>query len=117
MTVDIDRLPGLKREEIRKCDECGEGHKGAPVLYVLDLAQAVVDIKAVRELAGLTLQLGGHEALAGVFSSHQHIAKLLPATRIILCQDCLLGKDINLGSLWERVNDREPAEREPEESN
>ena len=91
--LDVRNLPGIDFRELRPCDHCKQPLTGKPGdvrhldFYRVRVEQAIVNVGAVRQFAGLALQLGS-EALADVFAPERHAAKVLPGRELLLCFDC-----------------------------
>ena len=83
----------MKPDELHPCSKCDgllTGEEGRNILqfYVVDVATAVLDVQALRERHGLSMILGGSEALAEVFAPSASIATIVPGKRLLLCFDC-----------------------------
>jgi len=81
-------------DDLRACDLCGSGVAGktrdgmALDLRRIVIERHVLDQNAVNERVGLTMMLGGSEALAGAFASHANATALLAAHEFLVCNPC-----------------------------
>jgi hypothetical protein len=52
-----------------------------PLFYVIEISRAGFQANAVKRRAGLSLMMGGNDALARVFSPDEDLAKVLDGPR------------------------------------
>lgn len=114
-TFDVNKLPGIDFDDLRKCDGCGGGLMGKGPhqhlnFYRVTVENAIVNPRAVDQFRGLTMMLGGSEQLANVFAPDRHAAKVLDAGTFFLCFDC---HPMELHSLMEKRAKAEEAEETP----
>ena len=94
----------LNEEELRKvckCTSCDKGamHTGLPTFYTLKLSRYMVKMSSVNRQAGLEQFMGGHVALARVFSDGSDMAERIgEENSITLCEECM-QKDHLIGLL------------------
>lgn len=83
----------LDKEELIKLATCTGCHRklmqtGTIFFFKVVMERHVLDLNALRQLGGLSLQLGS-EALASVFSPHAEFTKIVePAQAFALCDEC-----------------------------
>lgn len=101
----------MKLSELRPCDNCG--NKLAPAPYRLHLTQGLFNAVSVNTNLGMMYMLGDSLTLAEVMSPNSEVLEFFGdknkdlEDEILLCQDCVMTKDISLALLIERVNQRE----------
>lgn len=92
-TLDIRKMPGLKRRDIKPCALCGQGvmHDGQITFYRLTLDRYVVDMRAIERQHGLELYMGS-PAIAHVMGPDEDLAKRLPegVGPVLVCQSCAM---------------------------
>jgi hypothetical protein len=104
-------MKGMKLSEIRPCDACGGTI--VPMFYVLRLSMAMFKPQAVNTTMGLMQMFGGNLALAEVMSSQPDAVTVMGdenpelMTEIIICQECLLGKPLDMALLLDKVQTNE----------
>lgn len=86
----------MKPNDLKPCAGCGKGlmHAGDICFYEVALTQHLVDMDAVRQLAGLEMMMGGKQAgvaVARALSSVQEISQEVWTNKLLLCQGCALG--------------------------
>lgn len=85
--TDIDKLPGLTREELSAAIKAG--CKG-PVFYRVTVESIALNGPALQREQGLLGFLGGPAALASVFSPDEHLAKIVgTSTRYVSLDDSM----------------------------
>ncbi len=88
--TDIDKLPGLTREELAVAIKAG--CKG-PVFYRVTVESIALNGPALQREQGLMQilgGLGGSAALASAFSPDQHLAKIVDtSTRFVSIDDAM----------------------------
>lgn len=103
-----DKFSWLPHGELVPCDSCDKPYE-CPILRIILVNLAVIDIRAAKEQLGLT-QMFGNEALAQVMSSHHGVVRINEdpdgKTRIFLCNDCWNSGEFSLPLLCEKVNTR-----------
>ena len=96
--LDIDNLPGFKREQLQKCFYCSNGmaHGGQITFYEISTKNYVIDPKVIQERHGLEQMLGGGgfgAMMAGVMGPDSDIAKQISETKpVLVCSDCFCKK-------------------------
>ena len=95
------KMFGLKGGELRPCDFCGATLGGN--FRLVDLRLAVVDVRALRQMSGLSTMLGSY-GLAEVMGADPHVVKVLDeeasVDRLFCCTDCYVHK---FGEACEKV--------------
>ena len=102
----------IKMLDLRPCDKCGGPL--AHGFYVLNISQALINHKVVNEFMGMHQFFGGQSLqLTELFSPSADDAVLVfgekdPGlmTRLFICQDCFLQKDLDLALLMEKEGHR-----------
>lgn len=101
----------MKLSEIRPCDACGG--EIVPVFYVLRLSMALFKPQAVNTTMGLAQMFHGNITLAEVMSSQPEAVTVLGdenpdlMTELLICQECLLGKPLDMALLLDKVQTNE----------
>lgn len=100
------RTTGMPLSELPKCSLCAK-HVGS-IFRVVDFRMGVVDQRAARQVAGLSLGFGFPLKLAEVFSSYDDAVRITSDPRIderaFLCMDCFMGTDLPM--LMEKIRQR-----------
>jgi len=88
-------------------------HNSHIVFYEISIAQVMVDMRAIRQIAGLEMQMDGNAELAAIFAPSSAIGARLPASRMLMCDSCFMEMDKPpmLPALWQKASDLE-AERQ-----
>jgi len=89
----------MKEKELREhatCSLCkrGIGHTSVPLFWTVKIERHAVLLDAVRRQDGLAMQLGGHQALANVFSRDEDMTEQMFESELTLCEDCALKSDL-----------------------
>lgn len=99
------------RTELQKCVVCGKGmmHNRDIIFYEVSIGQVFVDHRAIQQIAGLEMQMGGNAALAAMFASTSQVGVRLPPSRMLVCSPCFMAevvgeRTLTLPELWERAN-------------
>jgi hypothetical protein len=73
----LDKRPGIKQHEIRKCVLCGKGvaHAGHPLFYRITIEQFGLMKDAIQRQSGLEMMLGGHAKLANIMGPDEDMPK------------------------------------------
>lgn len=88
---DLDKLPGIKQRDIRKCVFCGKGvaHSGHPLFYRITVELCGLMKGAIERQAGLEIMLGGHALLANVMGANEDMAKIIDSQKHLwVCLPC-----------------------------
>jgi hypothetical protein len=119
----------MKLRDLRPCDWCNKQIAGrlpdgrlSIQFYVVTLATAILNTRAINEHISLATMLGGSHVLAEVFSSHPDVAEIVEdqpgaggRVEALICFDCWAGltkPPVSLAALAERVAERKAAERD-----
>lgn len=105
----------MKREDLKNCAVCDQGlmTNGDMTFYKISFQRFVVDMIAVRELAGLEMMLGS-PALASVMGPNRDIAKELGGdASVLVCETCANLKQVFISQMMETALD-EYCSDEPE---
>jgi hypothetical protein len=93
----MERLVGIDRAEIsKKCLLCGKGvfHERSLMFYRVTLERFMLDLGAIKTVAGLEMQFGGSQkaiAVADVFSPDNDLAKRVYIREpFIICDPCAM---------------------------
>lgn len=94
MSPTLEKLPGLKFEQLQKlgnCIVCGnkqlEGH--VPLFYCVTITRAGFDAKALQREAGLEMMVG---PLARVFSPNDDLAKIIDGPHEVFVHETCADK-------------------------
>lgn len=87
--------------DIKELKPCICGAEIAPVFYIVDIGQAIIDYESVQKYMGTAMILGEARGLTDIFAPSTSGAKKLPSKRVILCQECFMKKKFRLSFLWE----------------
>ncbi len=95
-------IPGIRREDIRPCDGCGEGllNGGQIAAYRVEVTQYVVDRSAVQRQAGLEMMLGS-ASIAHVMGQDEEFLKAVSKSDALYCQRCFIDPDKAVAEAWE----------------
>lgn len=93
----------MKEKELRDhvfCDLCGENwtEKGNTMFATLTIKTHNVNLQTVMRQKGLTMQLGGHAALAAVMGPDEDMTIDLNTVEKTICFDCI-GKKTTVEEL------------------
>ena len=97
----------MKLTETRPCDNCDATY--TDFFYIVDLTMAIFNPQAANQVVGLNRYFQGHIHLAEMFAPEPDVVILMSEkdptlnTRIFLCSDCCLGKEISIAELMEKV--------------
>ncbi len=107
----------MKLSELRPCDNCGG--QIAPMFYLVRISHAMIDAKVANEVLGLTQMFQGHLHLAEVMGARPDDAVMILGekdpdmwTELILCQNCSLLSNLNIGVLMEGRAEAENKQKE-----
>ena len=100
----------LNEKELRavcKCANCGKGimHTGLPLFWVVKVERYGVDGKAIQRQNGLEQMMGGHVALAQVFSPDETMARQIIDKKFSFCEECMTEKNLFLLGLIQESNE------------
>lgn len=80
---DIDKLPGIKEDELVKLGKCAvcrrpmlDKEKGGPTFYRVKIERAAFCADAIESRVGLQMILGGSDALARAMGPDRDLAKI-----------------------------------------
>jgi hypothetical protein len=88
---ELDKLPGIKQRDTRKCVCCGKGvaHDGNILFYRLTLGWCGLNRQAIESQSGLEMMLGGHAMLAHVMGADEDMAKIIDTQKHLwVCLPC-----------------------------
>ena len=93
---DIDQLPGMKEDELRKhctCKICGEkiGQKAMPCLWKIHAERHFIDGKVIQRHAGLEAIVGS-PMIASVMSPGEDFTKCFCSMDIMICDECIIER-------------------------
>lgn len=106
----VEHQGSLKPRDLKPCGLCGKGlmHAHAVVFYKVTVQQFVIDMNAVRELAGMELMLGKAAPLAEILGSVNEIAFApVPASAMLVCLECATMQPTSVAAVIERCNEAE----------
>lgn len=112
--IDIDALPGISEDELRRlgpCPICGKmlAETGELTFYRVRTEHCALDANAIQRRAGLEMMMG-NSALAAVFSPDRYLARVVDGPHTSLVHEsCALNYPIAV--LLERKDDDATAER------
>lgn len=92
----------MKLSELKPCDKCGG--KIAPVFYVVNMQQVMIDAVAANRTLALNQMFGGALGLAENMSPDDSVTQVLNQKRAIICQECFFGSNFNVW-LFDRDDD------------
>lgn len=95
-----NKLPGIRRDDLRKCDHCGEGLMNGNQIcaYRVEVTQFIADPKAINEIVGLEIMLG-HPGIAHVMGTDPQLFNAVSRSNALLCQNCFM--EIDTAEAWE----------------
>lgn len=94
---ELKNLPGLKKQELKKCALCDQGmmHSGDIQFYRLSLESFVIDHRGVQETSGMEQMMGGGSfgaMMAGVMGTNPDIAKqMFQEKNMLVCSPCMMS--------------------------
>jgi len=91
----------VKVSDLKPCAGCGLGvsHGGQLDFYTVTLTQEILLPKEVRQLAGLEMMIG-NVVVARALSPVTDISRETFKNTILLCQNCLLIKQVPAHEAW-----------------
>lgn len=93
MADPLAELPRLSGDAVAKCCICQRSPvEKLPIFYKVTIRQCGVDVKALREHAGLAAMLGGSTAafsVADAMGAHDKPIVVLGTAELCLCNACL----------------------------
>lgn len=93
MNVDINKIPGMKEDELRTLTTCVVCHKKigqteTPIFWVIEPISYMLDMRALQRQQGLAMHTGS-AAMAGVMGPNEDMAKMLArGKKVMICQMC-----------------------------
>lgn len=96
-----NKLPGIRRDDLRKCDHCGEGLMNGNQIcaYRVEVTQYIADPKAINVMTGMEMILGGHAGLAHIMGPGPEFFNAVSKSNALLCQNCFM--EIHAAEAWE----------------
>lgn len=103
----------MKEQELREhavCSLCNHpiGTAGVPIFYRLKIDTFGLDLNALQRQQGLTMQLGGHAALAAAMGPDEDLAQPMGETATLtVCQHCAINARYPVAFLIETATEAE----------
>lgn len=96
-----NKIPGIRRDGLRKCDHCGQGlmHQNQICAYRVEVTQYIASIQNINASAGLEMVLGGNAALAHIMGTNPEFFEGVSKSNALLCQNCFM--DVHAAEAWE----------------
>ena len=95
----------MKRSQIKKCMQCEKGvmHSRQVQFYSVSISSMMIDLGAVRRMAGMEMQLG---ALAQHMGPDEDMATEVTKASFFLCFDCAI-ENTCVAQLMESATEKE----------
>jgi len=95
----------VKELELRQhatCSLCSKpiGHTGLPMFWVVTVQRHGLNCDALMRQQGLTMQLGGNAALAGVMGPNEDMTTpLMDPAKVTVCETCAVERSLPVAFL------------------
>lgn len=85
-----ENLPGIPEQDLRSCAGCSKPilASGGLTFWMGTIFRGIIDPQAVQERVGLSMMMGGSQALASAFSSRPIARQFDGPFSITVCEHC-----------------------------
>lgn len=100
----------FSRRDLKKCCQCGKGvgHARSLMLYEISVTHCMLDPRAIQQIAGMEMMMGGNAVLADILAPTSDIGVRFPVTRLLVCDSCYLEHFLRVAAVVERDSERAP---------